>query len=659
MFLFWCSCFNGNPVRLLCWINHHHHPLFFLFFFCWFSLIINSKLKIGPIPETGKVKLSGTTTFFWKVSLYLCIYYYYYYRIRYSIMSSSSRKEKKKHDTFNNPPRFFRHPFIVLSLALTAGIRYIVREGKRISQNPIFRFVFLPLVLLWCSVSLFIVPTRSMQLFSAMDTNGDGLISLQELGQFYASYLHGPLPESNIIYTPLGAAPADGANEHSSREISTANYHAQQIAMSLPSSSVQYHHLNYSSFQIWWDGADYRSTSNFYRRDVYMSYGIWREVEFIAADAVFWLVLGILSSIGFGTGMHSGILFLFPHIYKTCAAADRCGGISNFWTYPVNPVFGPHQRAFQCISPYVSGVEGSGMLSQQGVTTHPILPRLVRVLFPCILWGAGTAIGEIPPYLLSYAAALKGKKQGELEYTAADSGWMGHMKRWTIIGIQRYGFWAVLLLSAWPNMAFDLCGMACGQFLLPFWSFFSAVLVGKAVIKVNLQALFFVTLFSGDNVEQFVWRMGRAVHHLLPPTLDAMKGATFVVKGLEKARHSISQPNSVISNGILNTTIVEDAAGLGGVDQGSGNIKYLSMAFECIVYLLMGSFCISILEQLAGEERERQGHKATTTTITTAPAVRNTIGHIPTKRNSSRRKTHSHCKASDKKEKRKRRNTGK
>ena len=32
--------------------------------------------------------------------------------------------------------------------------------------------------------------------------------------------------------------------------------------------------------------------------------------------AVWWLGLGVLSSIGLGTGMHSGLLFLFPHMLK-------------------------------------------------------------------------------------------------------------------------------------------------------------------------------------------------------------------------------------------------------------------------------------------------------------------------------------------------------
>ena len=40
---------------------------------------------------------------------------------------------------------------------------------------------------------------------------------------------------------------------------------------------------------------------------------------------VWWVGLGILSSIGLGTGMHSGLLFLFPHMLKvTVSSANSC-----------------------------------------------------------------------------------------------------------------------------------------------------------------------------------------------------------------------------------------------------------------------------------------------------------------------------------------------
>jgi len=40
------------------------------------------------------------------------------------------------------------------------------------------------------------------------------------------------------------------------------------------------------------------------------------EAEDWAQFMLWWVGLGVLSSIGLGTGMHSGLLFLFPHMLK-------------------------------------------------------------------------------------------------------------------------------------------------------------------------------------------------------------------------------------------------------------------------------------------------------------------------------------------------------
>ncbi|VDI67951.1 Hypothetical predicted protein, partial [Mytilus galloprovincialis] len=42
-------------------------------------------------------------------------------------------------------------------------------------------------------------------------------------------------------------------------------------------------------------------------------------------------------------------------------------------------------------------------------------------------------------------------------------------------------------LSRIPNPLFDLAGITCGHFLIPFWTFFGATLIGKAVIKIHIQ----------------------------------------------------------------------------------------------------------------------------------------------------------------------------
>ena len=55
----------------------------------------------------------------------------------------------------------------------------------------------------------------------------------------------------------------------------------------------------------------------------------------------------------------------------------------------------------------------------------------------------------------------------------------------------RHGFVGILVLAAWPNAAFDLCGICCGHFLMPFWDFFGATFIGKAILKVCQPACFF------------------------------------------------------------------------------------------------------------------------------------------------------------------------
>ena len=70
------------------------------------------------------------------------------------------------------------------------------------------------------------------------------------------------------------------------------------------------------------------------------------------------------------------------------------------------------------------------------------------------------------------------------------------MKAWMIDFLQRHGFLGVFLMAAWPNALFDLCGICCGHFMMPFWEFFLAVLLGKCFVKANMQAFFFITVFT-------------------------------------------------------------------------------------------------------------------------------------------------------------------
>lgn len=341
----------------------------------------------------------------------------------------------------------FRSPLTTTLLFAQCAALWVSQQVTQFAKHKAVQYIALPAICIAIVIS-YQLPTQADSLFASMSPDGQS-VSAERMAAYHTSVFQ-------------------------------RNFTAAAAEKSLGAGSV-----SQSEFVAWWNNDGQRQFQ------LHPHHG-WREVEYFLADAAWWLALGVLSSIGLGTGMHSGILFLFPHIYKTCAAAHMCGS-TNFWTYPVNRFYGPSDRVFQCIA---------------GATPHAtasIYDRVAKVLLWCTIWGAGTAIGEIPPYALSYAAARDGKRASELDEVSSFDV-LNRMKNWMLAKIQRYGFWAILLLAAWPNMAFDLCGMACGQFLMPFWTFFGATLIGKALIKVNMQAVFFVFLFSGRNVQDaIVW----------------------------------------------------------------------------------------------------------------------------------------------------------
>lgn len=204
---------------------------------------------------------------------------------------------------------------------------------------------------------------------------------------------------------------------------------------------------------------------------------------------LWWLSLGILSSVGLGCGMHSGVLFLFPHLYIICSTSEFCNSLNfdsrtNMWRSLLSA--GKH---FECLGRN----DGNVTFSKLFLKTYPY----------CLLWGIGTAIGELPPYITSYYAAQTKLNDEEYEEFQKDikegkKDIMTRMKIWMINFIQKYGGVSVFLFSCWPNIMFDLCGICCGHFLMPFQSFFIPLLLGKAVVKTFFQCLFLILVFSNN-----------------------------------------------------------------------------------------------------------------------------------------------------------------
>ncbi|GBG28769.1 Vacuole membrane protein 1 [Hondaea fermentalgiana] len=249
------------------------------------------------------------------------------------------------------------------------------------------------------------------------------------------------------------------------------------------------------------------------------------EVDKYTEFVVWWIGLGVLSSIGLGSGLHSGILFLFPHMFKVVMASKRCPSM-NFDS------FGDiwfRDCSMEC---------QDGTLSTGG-SQPEFVDVLVRCLIPAILWGSGTAMGEIPPYAVSRAAYLAGKQDDEVEEAMAEmegSDVLSKMKKWMVDFVNHYGFFGIFVMSAWPNAAFDLVGIVCGSVGISFYTFFFATLLGKAFVKVQGQATFFVFWFR--NQELVIQTAVKAVDAL--PDFVPLTGAA-VEEKLREGLEQVSQ----------------------------------------------------------------------------------------------------------------------
>ncbi|KHG15586.1 Vacuole membrane 1 [Gossypium arboreum] len=249
------------------------------------------------------------------------------------------------------------------------------------------------------------------------------------------------------------------------------------------------------------EGPHEKHTSHVEEVSQYVRFGLW------------WIALGVASSIGLGSGLHTFVLYLGPHIALFTIKAMQCGRIdlksAPYDTIQLKRVpswldkpcreFGP---------PLFSSSHGSRV---------PISSILPQVQIEAILWGLGTALGELPPYFISRAASVSGRKiepMEELDHSSSeDNGFIAtHLKQiehWLLSHSQHMNFFTILLLASVPNPLFDLAGIMCGQFGIPFWKFFLATLIGKAIIKTHIQTVFIISVCNNQLLDwienELIW----------------------------------------------------------------------------------------------------------------------------------------------------------
>ena len=217
----------------------------------------------------------------------------------------------------------------------------------------------------------------------------------------------------------------------------------------------------------------------------------------------YWIGLGILSSVGLGTGLHTFILYLGPHIARVTLAAFECNSLN----FPEPPY--PDDVTCPTVADSLTSA----------VSLWAIISK---VRLESFMWGAGTALGELPPYFMARAARLSGEEPDDEEYKefiAFVEGdipkkmtLMDKTKLWMEKVVSQVGFPGILLFASIPNPLFDLAGITCGHFLIPFWTFFGATLIGKAIVKMHVQMLCVVLTFSEHHVENLVAMLKKIPH---------------------------------------------------------------------------------------------------------------------------------------------------
>ncbi|XP_076369254.1 vacuole membrane protein 1-like isoform X2 [Tachypleus tridentatus] len=285
----------------------------------------------------------------------------------------------------------------------------------------------------------------------------------------------------------------------------------------------------------------------------------------------YWVGLGVLSSVGLGTGLHTFLLYLGPHIAAVTLAAYECESLD----FPEPPY------PDEIICPD----------DDSGTTLEiSIFSIMSKVRLEAFMWGAGTALGELPPYFMAKAARLSGvetddeeleefeellqqKTEHPEEMSTLDKAKLAVEKL-----VERVGFLGILACASIPNPLFDLAGITCGHFLVPFWTFFGATLIGKAVIKMHIQKLFVIIAFNEHQVEHIVSKLKYIPYvgkYLQAPFKELL------VKQKAKLHRKVGSP----------------------VQQES---SWLSWVFEKFVVLMIVYFVLSIVNSMAQSNHKRR-----------------------------------------------------
>lgn len=114
---------------------------------------------------------------------------------------------------------------------------------------------------------------------------------------------------------------------------------------------------------------------------------------------IYWHLTLFCSSIG--SGLHTFVLYLGPHIALFTLKATQCGRL-DLKSAPYDTI--QFKRVPSWLDKSCSEFGPPLMLSAAG-SRVPLTSILPQVQLEAILWGIGTALGELPPYFISRAGS--------------------------------------------------------------------------------------------------------------------------------------------------------------------------------------------------------------------------------------------------------------
>ncbi|XP_037068512.1 vacuole membrane protein 1-like [Pollicipes pollicipes] len=126
---------------------------------------------------------------------------------------------------------------------------------------------------------------------------------------------------------------------------------------------------------------------------------------------LYWVGLGVLSSVGLGTGLHTFLLYLGPHIAAVTLAAYECDSLD----FP-EPPYPEHRLPRSCVPPESAAADAVADAAAAAAAPVTMWAVMSKVRLEAFMWGAGTALGELPPYFMARAARLSGVEPDDEDF---------------------------------------------------------------------------------------------------------------------------------------------------------------------------------------------------------------------------------------------------